>query len=62
MTAIHETAYPRLKPNPDEYELKQNFFPTTQEIELLNASFELKNHSSCNCNSDVMEGLLSDNW
>ena len=42
MTAIHETAYPRLKPNPDEYELKQNFFPTKQEIELLNKNTSKK--------------------
>jgi hypothetical protein len=35
MAAIHETAYPRLKPNPDEQELKQNFLPTQAEIALL---------------------------
>ena len=32
MTAIHETAYPRLKPNPTEAELQQNFTPTKVEI------------------------------
>ena len=35
MTAIHETAYPRLKPNPDEQELIQNFLPSEAELELL---------------------------
>ena len=42
MTAIHERAYPRLKPNPDEYELKQNFFPTKQETKLLNKNTSKK--------------------
>ena len=32
MTAIHQTAYPRLKPNPTEAELQQNFAPTKTEI------------------------------
>ena len=35
MTAIHETAYPRLKPNPDEYELKQNFFQQNRKSNYL---------------------------
>lgn len=38
MTAIHETAYPRLKPNPNKQELKQNFLPTQAEIDLLNVN------------------------
>lgn len=38
MTSIHETAYPRLKPNPDKRELKQNYFPSKAEIELLNVN------------------------
>lgn len=38
MTAIHETVYPRLKANPYEQELKQNFLLTTAELELLNKS------------------------
>ena len=46
MTAIHETAYPRLKPNPDEQELKQNFLPTEAELELLNKSTSEKSHHS----------------
>ena len=46
MTAIHETAYPRLKPNPDEYELKQNFSPTKEEIELLNKNTSKKSPHS----------------
>lgn len=35
MTAIHETAYPRLKPNPNEKDLKYNFQPTDEEVNLL---------------------------
>ena len=35
MTSIHETAYPRLKPNPDEQELRQNFLPSAVELDLL---------------------------
>lgn len=46
MTAIHETAYPRLKPNPDEYELKQNFSPTKEETELLNKNTSRKSPHS----------------
>ena len=46
MTAIHETAYPRLNPNPDELELKQNFFPTNEEIELLNKNTSEKSPHS----------------
>jgi len=46
MTAIHETAYPRLKPNPDELELEQNFFPTKAEIELLNKNTSEKSPHS----------------
>ena len=42
MTAIHETAYPRLKPNPNEQELKQNFLPTPLEIELLKKNTSTK--------------------
>ncbi|MDA7742375.1 Tn3 family transposase [Francisellaceae bacterium] len=38
MTAIHETAYPRLKPNPDKQELEQNFTPANSEFDLLNAN------------------------
>ena len=38
MTAIHETAYLRLKPNPDEQGLKQNFSPSAAELELLYAN------------------------
>lgn len=35
MTAIHETAYPRLKPNPTQDELEKNFKPTRDEIVLM---------------------------
>lgn len=38
MTAIHETTYPRLKPNPDEQELRQNFLPSEAELELLHTN------------------------
>ena len=34
----------------------------TDKMALISASFELKNHNSCSCKRDVMEGLLSDNW
>ncbi|HAU1598911.1 TPA: Tn3 family transposase [Legionella pneumophila] len=46
MTAIHETAYPRLKPNPDNQELKQNFLPSKAEHELLNKSTSEKSPHS----------------
>lgn len=46
MTAIHETAYPRLKPNPDECELKKNFSPTKEEIELFNKNTSKKSPHS----------------
>lgn len=46
MTAIHDTAYPRLKPNPDEQELKQNFLPIKAELELLNKSTSEKSPHS----------------
>jgi hypothetical protein len=35
MTAIHETAYPRLKPHPTPTELEKNFKPTFDEIMLM---------------------------
>ncbi|HHX8417257.1 TPA: Tn3 family transposase [Legionella pneumophila] len=35
MTATHETAYPRLKPNPTPDELEKNFKPTHEEIILM---------------------------
>ncbi|CEG56883.1 DUF4158 domain-containing protein [Legionella fallonii] len=38
MTAIHETAYPRLKPNPSPDELEKNFKPTYDEIFLMEDS------------------------
>ncbi len=38
MTAIHETAYPRLKPNPIPDELEKNFKPTYDEIFLMEDS------------------------
>ena len=38
MTAIHETAYPRLKPNPSTDELEKNFKPTYDEIFLMEDS------------------------
>lgn len=38
MTAIHETAYPRLKPNPTPTELEKNFKPTFDEIMLMENS------------------------
>ncbi len=38
MTAIHETAYPRLKPNPTPAELEKNFKPTFDEIILMEES------------------------
>lgn len=38
MTAIHETAYPRLKPNPTPIELEKNFMPTYDERVLMEES------------------------
>ncbi len=38
MTAIHETAYPRLKPHPSPTELEKNFKPTFDEIMLMENS------------------------
>lgn len=35
MTAIHETAYPRLKPHLSPNELEKNFRPTEDEIILM---------------------------
>lgn len=37
MAAIHETAYPRIKPNLSHKELKDIFTPTEEEILLLNS-------------------------
>lgn len=37
MAAIHETAYPRIKPNLNHRELKEIFTPTEDEISLLNS-------------------------
>ena len=47
MTAIHETAYPRLKPNLSQQELNEIFTPTAEELNLLNqktkrTSYELR--------------------
>jgi len=42
MVAIHETAYPRLKPNLTQQELVQNFLPSKNEITLLKASTNIK--------------------
>jgi hypothetical protein len=36
MTAIHETAYPRIKPNLSQKELNELFTPTVEELDLLN--------------------------
>lgn len=38
MTAIHETAYPRLKPHPTPDELEKNFHPTKDEFLLMEDS------------------------
>ena len=38
MTAIHETAYPRLKPHPTPEELERNFMPTFDERILMEES------------------------
>ena len=38
MTAIHETAYPRLKPHPTPDELEKNFRPTKEEFLLMEDS------------------------
>jgi hypothetical protein len=38
MAAIHETAYPRIKPNLTKEELKEIFAPTEEELVLLNAN------------------------
>ena len=46
MTAINETAYPRLKPNPTQQELKQNFLPTPEEFKLLNGNTSSKSPHS----------------
>ena len=35
MAAIHETAYPRIKPNLSHKELKEIFTPTEEELILL---------------------------
>lgn len=37
MSAIHETAYPRIKPNLSPKELKEVFTPTEEELSLLNS-------------------------
>lgn len=36
MAAIHETAYPRIKPNMSHHELKEIFTPSEEELALLN--------------------------
>ena len=36
MPAIHETAYPRIKPNLNHKELQEIFAPSDQELALLN--------------------------
>ena len=36
MAAIHETAYPRIKPNLSHQELKEIFTPSEEELALLN--------------------------
>lgn len=38
MTAIHETAYPRLKPHPTSMELEKNFMPTDDDRILMEES------------------------
>lgn len=43
MTAIHETAYPRLKPKPTPKELEKNYKPSVEEIYLLNKSTRRNN-------------------
>lgn len=37
MAAIHETAYPRIKPNLNRRELKEIFTPTQEELILLDS-------------------------
>ena len=37
MAAIHETAYPRIKPNLSHKELREIFTPLGEEISLLNS-------------------------
>lgn len=37
MSAIHETAYPRIKPNLSPKELKEVFTPTEKELSLLDS-------------------------
>ena len=46
MASIHETAYPRLKPNPDTQELEQNFLPTKEEMNLLSKNTSRKSPHS----------------
>lgn len=40
MAAIHETAYPRIKPNLSHKELKEIFTPTKEELILLDSKTE----------------------
>ena len=42
MAAIYETAYPRLKPNPSDDELNQNFLPSAEELALMKNSTRIK--------------------
>ena len=41
MAAIHETAYPRIKPNLSHKELKDIFTPQEAEISLLNSKTKI---------------------
>jgi hypothetical protein len=42
MSAIHETAYPRIKPNLSPKELKEVFTPTEEELSLLDSKTKKK--------------------
>jgi len=46
MAAIHETAYPRIKPNLSSREIKEIFTPTAEEIYLLDAKTKKSLHAS----------------
>ncbi len=46
MTAIHETAYPRIKPHLSIKEFKEVFTPNEKEIALMDANTKSSNHIS----------------
>ncbi len=70
MPAIHETAYPRIKPNLSPKELKELFTPTEEELFLLDS--KTKKTLTATCKSEKFNqfigwisfgggGVISDN-